>query len=227
MKHKKKILCSAFTLLLLMSVLPNGITIIGKHSFYGCINLKSVILPDSVNVIVNYISYVSAYYGLPKIFLPALLVFICIYVLREILMLFKLSNYKKYSKQVFNDIPISKRNEQIINYSPVRFIQDKLFSIFSKVVITLVTFTYIIFVYYISIISITNNWEMNPSFLNVTIYLTICILGGVLVPIVIVALVVWLSYKIRSIISDQKKADIAKVRIRKIDGGKRDDQYNL
>lgn len=214
MNRKKKMLCSTFALLLLMNVLPNRITIIDKQSFYGCVNLKSII--NTVDVILNY---VSAYYGLPEIILLALLVFICIYVVRSILILFKLNNYKKYSKQVFNDMSISKQNEQIINYNPIHFIQDKLLSIFSKVIITLAAFTYIIFLFYISM---TNIWKTTP-FLNTII----CILGTVLVSIAIIALIVWLSYKIRSIISQHKEADIAKIKIRKINGVKKDDQYNI
>lgn len=153
------------------------------------------------------------------VFALALLVFICIYVVRGLLMLLgkdKLSNYKKYSKQVFNDMPITKQDEQIITYKPIRFIRDKLLGVFSKIAITLAVFAYIVFLFYIST---TNNWDMNP-FLNATI----CILGGVLASIVAFALIVWLSYKIRSIISDHKEPDIAIVRVRKIEGGKRDDQ---
>ena len=152
-------------------------------------------------------------------FALALLVFICIYVVRGILMLLgkdKLSNYKKYSKQVFNDMPITTQDEQVITYKPIRFIRDKLLSVFSKIAITLAVFAYIVFLFYICT---TNNWDMNP-FLNATI----CVLGGVLLSIAAIALIVWLSYKIRSMISDHKEPDIAKVRVRKIEGGNRDDQ---
>jgi len=128
----------------------------------------------------------------------------------------KLSNYKKYSKQVFNDMPIAKQDEQVITYKPIRFVREKLLSVFSKIAITLAVFAYIVFLFYIST---TNNWDMNP-FLNATI----CILGGVLASIVAIALIAWLSYKIRSMISDHKEPDIAKVRVRKIEGGNRDDQ---
>ena len=153
------------------------------------------------------------------VFALALLVFVCIYVVRGILMLLgkdKLSNYKKYSKQVFNAMPIQKQDEQTITYNPIRFIRDKLLSVFSKIAITLAVFAYIVFLFYLST---TNNWDMNP-FLNATI----CILGGILLSIAAIALIVWLSYKIRSMISDHKEPDIAKVRIRKIEGGNRDDQ---
>ena len=148
----------------------------------------------------------------------ALLVFICIYAVRGILMLLgkdKLSNYKKYSKQVFNDMPITTQDEQAITYKPIRFTRDKLLSVFSKIAITLAVFAYMVFLFFIST---TNNWDMNP-FLNATI----CILGGVLASIVAFVLIAWLCYKIRSIISDHKEPDIAKVRIRKIERGKRDD----
>lgn len=153
------------------------------------------------------------------VFTLALLVIVCIYVVRGILMLLgkdKLSNYKKYSKQVFNDMPIAKQDEQVITYKPIRFVREKLLSVFSKIAITLAVFAYIVFLFYIST---TNNWDMNP-FLNATI----CILGGVLASIVAIALIAWLSYKIRSMISDHKEPDIAKVRVRKIEGGNRDDQ---
>lgn len=153
------------------------------------------------------------------VFTLALLVIVCIYVVRGILMLLgkdKLSNYKKYSKQVFNDMPIAKQDEQVITYKPIRFVREKLLSVFSKIAITLAVFAYIVFLFYIGT---TNNWDMNP-FLNATI----CILGGVLASIVAIALIAWLSYKIRSMISDHKEPDIAKVRVRKIEGGNRDDQ---
>lgn len=153
------------------------------------------------------------------VFTLALLVIVCIYVVRGTLMLLgkdKLSNYKKYSKQVFNDMPIAKQDEQVITYKPIRFVREKLLSVFSKIAITLAVFAYIVFLFYIST---TNNWDMNP-FLNATI----CILGGVLSSIVAIALIAWLSYKIRSMISDHKEPDIAKVRVRKIEGGNRDDQ---
>jgi len=153
------------------------------------------------------------------VFTLALLVIVCIYVVRGILMFLgkdKLSNYKKYSKQVFNDMPIAKQDEQVITYKPIRFVREKLLSVFSKIAITLAVFAYIVFLFYIST---TNNWDMNP-FLNATI----CILGGVLASIVAIALIAWLSYKIRSMISDHKEPDIAKVRVRKIEGGNRDDQ---
>ena len=127
----------------------------------------------------------------------------------------KLSNYMKYSKQVFDNMLISNQEDQVIIYKPIRFIRDKLHSVFSKIAIALAAFTYIVFLFYIST---TNNWDMNP-FLNATI----CILGGVLASIAAIALVVWLSYKIRSMISDHKEPGIAKVRVRKIEGGKRDD----
>jgi len=153
------------------------------------------------------------------VFTLALLVIVCIYVVRGILMFLgkdKLSNYKKYSKQVFNDMPIAKQDEQVITYKPIRFVREKLLSVFSKIAITLAVFAYIVFLFYIGT---TNNWDMNP-FLNATI----CILGGVLASIVAIALIAWLSYKIRSMISDHKEPDIAKVRVRKIEGGNRDDQ---
>ncbi len=156
------------------------------------------------------------------LFLSALvfiLVFICIYVVRGILMFLgkdKLSNYKKYSKQVFNDMPNTKQDEQVINYKPALFVRDKILKVLSKIVIMLASFSYIVFLFYVCT---TNNWDMNP-FLNATI----CVLGAVLLSFAAIALVVWLSYKIRSIISDHKEPDIAKVRVRKIEGGKRDDQ---
>lgn len=148
-----------------------------------------------------------------------LLFFACIYIVRGILILLgkdKLNNYKKYSKQIFHEMQTSKYNQQTVNYKPICFFRDKLFSVLSKIVITLSVFIYIVFLFYIST---TNHWDMNP-FLNATI----CVLGGVFVSVTIIAFVVWLSYKIRSIISDHREADIAKVRIRKIDGGKRYDQ---
>lgn len=156
------------------------------------------------------------------VFTLALLVFICIYVVRGILMLLgkdKLSNYKKYSKQVFNDMPITKQDEQVINYKPALFVRDKILKVLSRIVIMLASFSYIVFLFYVSTVSTTNNWDMNP-FLNATI----CVLGGVLLSFAAIALVVWLSYKIWSIISDHKEPDIAKVRVRKIEGGNRDDQ---
>ncbi len=142
-----------------------------------------------------------------------------IYAVRKISILFgkdKLSNYKKYSKQVFDDMLISKQEAQVINYKSIRFFREKLLSAFSKVAITFAVFSYIIFIFHISI---TNYWGMNPL-LNTTI----CLLGGILVPVVLIALVAWITYMVRSIISNHKEPDIAKVRVRKIEGGKIVDQ---
>lgn len=148
-----------------------------------------------------------------------LLVFICIYVVRGILMLLgkdKLGNYKKYSKQVFDDMAIAKQDEQVINYKPALFVRDKILKALSKIVIILATFSYIVFLFYVST---TNNRDMNPL-LNATI----CALGGVLVLAATIVLVIVLICTIQAMISNRKEAALAKVRIRKIEGGKRDDQ---
>lgn len=158
------------------------------------------------------------------LFLTALVLFLvivvllCMYAVRVILKLCgknKLSNYKEYSKRVINDIPSKKQEEQIVNYKPIYFLQDKLRSTFSKCAITIVGFAYLIFLFYVST---ANNWEMN-AFLNAAI----CILGGILVSVIVIALIAWTSYKIRSIISEHKEADTAKVRIRRIGGGNKND----
>jgi len=305
--------------------LPEGIAIIGLHAFYGCSNLKSVNLPNSLKTIDNF---AFSYSGLSEIVLPAnthyinegaflgcgnltaivsyaepiatggkalfigqsafkdskiraiktkytpsyydnsftgvchftdssinyaiyrsdflntiiepirkfspiesalffsvfilvlaLLVFICIYAVRRILKLVgqdKLGNYKRYGRQVFNDMSLVEQDKQIINYKPILFIRDRIFNAFSKVIGALALFAYIVFLFYISL---ANHWNMNP-FLNAVI----CVLGGVVASIVAIALVVWLIYKIRSIISDHKEADVAKVRIRTIKGGEKDAQ---
>lgn len=182
-------------------------------------DLQAIYRFDFFNKNVEVIRSSSQIKRVALFFALTLLVFICIYVVCEISMLLAVRNYKKYSKQVFDDMPIAEQNEQVINYKPIRFIQDKLLGFFKKVAVTLAVFMDIAFLVYISA---TTNWGTNP-FLAVIICLS-CILGCVLLSIAAIAFVVWLSCKIRSIISDHKEPDIAKVRVRKIAGGKRDDQ---
>ena len=47
--------------------LPEGITVVGGYTFYDCVNLKSIVLPDSLERIA---SYAFAYSGLPEMVLP-------------------------------------------------------------------------------------------------------------------------------------------------------------
>lgn len=153
------------------------------------------------------------------------LLIICIYVVRGILMLLgkdKLSNYKKYSKQVFNDMPITAQDDQVINYKPIRFIRDKIPSVLSNIAISLAWFMSIFFC--CVFIAITN-WKIKNISFFLKLVILFCELLVCFVTIVLVTVLVIVLYAgILEIISKHKEADLAKIRIRKIKGGKRDDQ---
>ena len=299
-----------------------GITVIGAYAFYGCSNLKDVILPDSVRVISEY---AFAYCGLREMHLPAnthfinegaflgckslvaieshaepispegtalfigerafedsgiraiktnhipsfynnsftdtcyftdnafnyavyrsdllnaiivpvrkmppvkkallltalllaimLLIFVCIFVVRGILYLLgkdKLSNYRKYSRRVFHEIPGEKQADQMILYRPIPLVRDKLRSILVWFAVILAILAAIVLLFYVNAV---NDWSFLGAFF--------IMLGGFVAAVAVAVFAAWLIFRIRSKRQENRDADPAKVRIIKINGGKRDGQ---
>ena len=145
----------------------------------------------------------------------AIICLICIYVVRGIRMLFgkdKLSKYRKYSKQVFQEVPMLKQHEYTIHYHPINFTRDKILSVTLKIVAGLATVAYIVILFYILF---TIKLDVNS-----VAKVVICILCT----IVIMLFILWLYHKIKSVISEHKEMGRAKPRIRKIGGGKNNEK---
>ena len=154
------------------------------------------------------------------IFSLGLIIIFIIYVSRKILSLLgknNISNYNKYSKQIFSEIGCEKSVNNIIHCKKITFSKDNFIKILNIFSIVCYTFLYFVLLFYTSSIVQIDLGIKNP-FLRAAI----TVFGIIFITISLI----WIGYKIKSFLSDHKKhANKPHIRIRRIGrGGKNNDQ---
>ena len=145
---------------------------------------------------------------------------VCVWIYRRIMKLAgkdKTYNYRQYSTHVFNEISPCIGSDNKIQYRPIIFTRDTIARIITKGIAAIAILAYTIL--WMAALQYIGKVSNNGIIANAAVSM----LGGILGSTITIAIFLWTCYKIRSLISEHKNADRAKIRIRRIIGRRKHD----